>query len=75
MTPAFDPGPNPYGPPPVFVGGFGPRMIEVAGEVADGLIVHPFNSRRSLEELVIARARPRPVPRRTAPTMPSRSCG
>ncbi len=53
MTPAFDPGPNPYGPPPVFVGGFGPRMIEVAGEVADGLIVHPFNSRLSLEQLVL----------------------
>jgi probable F420-dependent oxidoreductase len=53
MTPAFDPGPNPFGPPPVFVGGFGPRMIEVAGEVADGLIVHPFNTRRSLEELVV----------------------
>src|SRR5215468_4695987 len=28
MTPAFNPGPNPDGPPPVFVGGFGPRMIE-----------------------------------------------
>src|SRR5215468_5375124 len=41
------------GAPPVFVGGFGPRMIEIAGEVADGLIVHPFNSRRSLEELVV----------------------
>jgi probable F420-dependent oxidoreductase len=53
MTPAFDPGPNPFGPPPVFIGGFGPRMIEVAGEVADGLIVHPFNSRRSLQELVL----------------------
>src|SRR6476620_398434 len=49
MTPAFDPGPNPFGPPPIFVGGFGPRMIRVAGEVADGLIVHPFNTRRSLE--------------------------
>ena len=45
MTPAFNPGPNPYGHPPVFVGGFGPRMIEVAGEVADGLIVYPFNTR------------------------------
>ncbi len=53
MTPAFDPGPNPHGPPPVFIGGFGPRMIEVAGEVADGLIVHPFNTRRSLDELVV----------------------
>jgi probable F420-dependent oxidoreductase len=53
MTPAFDPGPNPFGPPPVFVGGFGPRMIAVAGEVGDGLIVHPFNSRRSLQEIVL----------------------
>lgn len=53
MTPAFDPGPNPFGPPPVFVGGFGPKMIEVAGEVADGLIVHPFTTRRSMEELVL----------------------
>ena len=53
MIPAFDPGPNPYGAPPVFIGGFGPRMIEVAGEVADGLIVHPFNTRRSLEEIVL----------------------
>ena len=57
MTPAFDPGPNPFGPPPVFIGGFGPRMIEVAGEVADGLIVHPFNSRRSLDQHRDARAR------------------
>lgn len=53
MTPAFDPGPNPFGTPPVFVGGFGPRMVAVAGEVADGLIVHPFTTRRSLEELVL----------------------
>jgi probable F420-dependent oxidoreductase len=49
MTPAFDPGPNPFGRPAVFVGGYGERMVEVAGEVADGLIVHPFNSRRTLE--------------------------
>jgi probable F420-dependent oxidoreductase len=53
MTPAFDPGPNPFGPPPVFVGGFGPRMIGVAGEVADGFVVHPFNTRRTIEDLVL----------------------
>ena len=53
MAPAFDPGPHPYGAPPVFLGGFGPRMIRVAGEVADGLIVHPFNSRRSVEQIVL----------------------
>jgi probable F420-dependent oxidoreductase len=49
MIPAFDPGPNPFGRPPVYVGGFGPRMVAVAGEVADGLITHPFTTRQSLE--------------------------
>jgi probable F420-dependent oxidoreductase len=44
MTPMFDPGPNAFGPPPVLLGALGPKMTEVAGEVADGLIVHPFNS-------------------------------
>ena len=50
MIPAFDPGPNPFGPPPIFTAGFGPRMTEVAGEVADGFIAHPFNTRKSLLE-------------------------
>ncbi len=53
MTPVFDPGPNPFGRPPILVGGFGPRMLGVAGEVADGVFVHPFNSRRSMEELTV----------------------
>ena len=44
MTPMFDPGPLECRPPPVLLGALGPRMTEVAGEVADGLIVHPFNS-------------------------------
>ena len=50
MTPMFNPGPNPYGVPPILLGALGPRMTEVAGEVADGLIVHPFNSMPFLEE-------------------------
>jgi probable F420-dependent oxidoreductase len=50
MTPMFNPGPNAYGPPPVMLGALGPKMTEVAGEVADGLIVHPFNSRPFLEQ-------------------------
>ncbi len=53
MIPAFDPGPSPFGPPPVFVGGFGPRMCEVAGETADGFIAHPFNTRESLRQRVL----------------------
>lgn len=50
MIPAFNPGPNPYSPPPIFTGGFGPLMTAVAGEVADGFISHPFNTRKSLLE-------------------------
>ena len=50
MTPMFNPGPNAGGIPPVLLGALGPRMTEVAGEVADGLIVHPFNSLPFLEQ-------------------------
>ncbi len=53
MVPAFDPGPNPYGPPRIFTAGFGPGMTAVAGEVADGFLVHPVNTRRSLQELTL----------------------
>jgi probable F420-dependent oxidoreductase len=50
MIPAFNPGPNPFGPPPIFTGGFGPLMTQVGGEVSDGFIAHPFNSRKALLE-------------------------
>lgn len=44
MTPFFDPGPNPHGLPPIVLAGVGPVMTEVAGEVGDGFLVHPFNT-------------------------------
>jgi probable F420-dependent oxidoreductase len=53
MTPFFNPGPSPYGLPSIFLAGVGPRMTEMAGEVADGFIVHPFGTERSLRELTI----------------------
>jgi probable F420-dependent oxidoreductase len=53
MIPAFDPGPNPFGLPPILTAGFGPKMTEVAGEVAEGFLVHPLNTRRSLLELTV----------------------
>ena len=53
MTPAFSPGRNPFGPPPIFVAGVGPRMIEVAGEVGDGLYVHPLNTPSFVSEVVL----------------------
>jgi probable F420-dependent oxidoreductase len=53
MIPAFNPGPNPYGNPPIFLAGVGPRMTEVAGEVADGFFVHPLNSAKSVAEVTL----------------------
>ncbi len=44
MPPMFNPGPNPYGPPPIALGGLGPQMVRLASEVADGLLVMPFNT-------------------------------
>jgi probable F420-dependent oxidoreductase len=52
MTPFFDPGPNPFGAPPVWVAGLGPRMTRMAAEVGDGLLVHPFHSGRFVREQV-----------------------
>jgi probable F420-dependent oxidoreductase len=52
MTPMFDPGPNPYGPPPIWLAGLGPRMCRLAGEVAGGLLVHPFHSGTYVREHV-----------------------
>jgi probable F420-dependent oxidoreductase len=51
MTPAFDPGPLPTGPPPIWLGALGPRMVGLATAVADGLLVHPFTSDRHLAEV------------------------
>ena len=53
MTPMFDPGPNPYGNPRIFVAAVGGRMTEVAGEVADGLLAHGFTTERYLREVTV----------------------
>ena len=50
MPPNFNPGPNPYGPPPVLMGALGPVMTRKTAEVADGLLVMPFNSTRHFTE-------------------------
>lgn len=50
MPPTFDPGPNPYGPPPILMGALGPIMTRTAAEVADGLLVMPFHTERHFLE-------------------------
>lgn len=53
MTPFFNPGPSPHGVPRIFLGGVGPRMTEVAGEVADGFMIHPFATPQSIREVTL----------------------
>jgi probable F420-dependent oxidoreductase len=53
MTPFFNPGPSPYGLPKIVLGGVGPRMTEVAGEVANGFMVHPFTTEKFMRETTI----------------------
>ena len=53
MTPAFTPGPNPYGAPRIFIAAVGPRMARMAGRVADGVVLHAFNSPEYIESVVL----------------------
>jgi probable F420-dependent oxidoreductase len=55
MTPAFDPGPLPGGPPPIWLGALGPKMVALATAEADGLLVHPFTSDRHLADVTLPR--------------------
>ncbi|WP_329126782.1 TIGR03617 family F420-dependent LLM class oxidoreductase [Streptomyces sp. NBC_01465] len=50
MPPTFRPAPSPHSVPPVLLAALGPKMTAAAGEVADGLLVMPFNSARHVRE-------------------------
>ncbi len=54
MPQAFRPGPFRYGRPPLYLGAANPRNIRLAGELADGLLIQTFNSRKYIEEIAIA---------------------
>ena len=53
MTPFFAPVNKDHGAPRVFLAAVGPRMTEVAGEVADGILIHPFTTERYLRETTL----------------------
>ena len=53
MTPFFTPTNTEYGPPRVTLAAVGPLMTEVAGEVADGMIVHAFTTENYLRETTL----------------------
>ena len=53
MPPFFAPRPNDLGVPRVLLAGVGEQMTAVAGEVADGLVAHPFTTERYLREVTL----------------------
>ena len=53
MTPFFAPTNTEYGAPRVMLAAVGPLMTEVAGEVADGIIVHAFTTEKYLRETTL----------------------
>jgi probable F420-dependent oxidoreductase len=53
MTPFFNPGPNKFGNPKIVLAAVGELMTEVAGEAADGIIVHGFTTERYLREVTM----------------------
>ena len=57
MTPTFNPGPNPFGPPPIYVGALGPKLTRAVAECADGLLVMPFSSTKFLHEVTMPMVR------------------
>ena len=52
MTPFFSPAPMEHWEIPVYIAGVGDYMCRLAGEVADGLHIHPFHTLRYLDEVV-----------------------
>jgi probable F420-dependent oxidoreductase len=52
MTDYFTPKPSPWGPPPVFMGAAGERMVRFAGEVAEGIVLHSLLTPRYLSEVL-----------------------
>lgn len=53
MTPFFTPTDIQYGAPRVFLAAVGPLMAQVAGEVADGVILHAFTTETYLRNVTL----------------------
>ena len=53
MTPQFAPGPIEQPDIPVDIAAVGPAMCRVAGEVCDGIRLHPVNSPKYIEDVVL----------------------
>jgi len=53
MTPMFRPAPHGHGLPPIVLAGVGTKMLETAGRIADGVLVHGFTTPRHLRTVIL----------------------
>ena len=53
MSPFFNPGPNLQSAVPIMIAGVNRGLCRLAGEVADGFIVHPMHAARYVREFVL----------------------
>jgi len=53
MTPEFAPSPSGLAPVPIYTAAVRPGMIELAGEVSDGVRLHGFMTRKYLDEVAM----------------------
>lgn len=53
MSPFFNPGPIEYPDIPIYIAGVNPGLARLAGELADGFLVHPLHTPRYLREIIL----------------------
>ena len=53
MTPEFNPGPLDCEQPPIYIAAVGEAMTRVAGNVCDGILLHSFNNKRYVDEVIL----------------------
>ena len=53
MSPFFNPGPISHPNIPIFLAGVNVGLAQLAGEVADGFLVHPFHTPAYLAEVIV----------------------
>jgi probable F420-dependent oxidoreductase len=53
MTPFFNPGPIRHPEIPIFIGGLNPYMCRLAGELCQGMHIHPLHSVKFIREAIM----------------------
>lgn len=53
MTPFFDPGPHDWPDIPIYIAGVNQQMLQLAGELCQGVHVHPLHTARYIKEYAL----------------------